>query len=130
MEIIQVTKQMADDLVSLLKKTLDELSEEQRKYVHIYDNKKNALVISYDRDWYPFIGYTWGYNHSPTYLERIPQLLKKIGVIYMQENRVPSGGRVFIDMNCAFYVDDSRKMQFLCTLRWPNGRNIPGEVKN
>ena len=57
-----ISNDEADIFCSALEAVLQELSFPELKKVHLSD--EYGIVISFDKDWQPFLGNTYGYNNS------------------------------------------------------------------
>ncbi len=101
------------------------MSYEQLYEAYLYVWKRNAIAISFNKDWQPFIGYTTGYN-EPDDRTRIfsgCELLKLIqeklkiwhNAITVDIPNEPRGGRVFIKKECVYrYTYESEIVLFRC----------------
>lgn len=121
-----------DELLSSLKNILEESSLKQLNSLNIYDGNKEAIIISFDNVWRPFLGITKGYNKQEerTYFNNIPQLVQLIINKYRSCNRKEPGGRVFLDKNSAYYTDELRKNNVLFLLKYSEIRSIPLEIRD
>lgn len=86
-----------------------------------------GLAISFDNEWYPFVGKTRGYNRESdrrfiedgvSLLDRIVKLLKK----EWTHTGGRTGGRVFITLSGVKRIDSSGAEIDLCTWDWPGKR--------
>ena len=96
-----------------------------------YNDRREALVLSFDGELKPFLNYTKGYHHPKqrrTYFKYVPKVIREIG-----KQMAPyrgTGGRVFIDNQKAYYVDESLGPTHLCKLTWPKDRNVIAEIRS
>ena len=83
-----------------------------------------GLAISFNNEWYPFVGKTRGYNRESdrrfiedgvSLLDRIVKLLKKEWV----KEGGRTGGRIFITLSGVKKIDASGTQIELCTWDWP-----------
>jgi hypothetical protein len=99
--------------------------------LHPYNERREALVLSFDGELNPFLNYTKGYHYPKgrrTYFKTVPKVIREIGK-YMVPYR-GTGGRVFIDNKKAYYVDESLRPNDLCELSWPEDRDVVAEIRS
>ena len=114
-----------DELVNCWQETMDRSS-----IVRPYNARREALVLSFDDDLNPFLNYTKGYHHPKAkriYFKTVPRIIREIG-----NHMVPyrgTGGRVFIDNQKAYCVDEGLISTDLCELDWPKDRDVIAEIK-
>src|SRR5437762_13078141 len=110
----------ADEVIQCWKETMS-----TSPFIRAYNTRREALVLSFDGELKPFLNYTKGYHHPKrrrTYFKYIPKVIREIG-----KQLAPyrgTGGRVFIDNQKAYYVDESLRSTHLCELTWPTDRTI------
>ena len=113
-----LTVQEIEGFRSAIKEVLDQHS------INEFYLGRIGLAISFDKDWYPFVGKTRGYNPESDrryiedgvrLLDRIVNLLKKE---WTRKDGTP-GGRVFITLSGAKRIDESGKEFDLCIWDWP-----------
>lgn len=95
-----------------------------------YNARRDALVLSFDDDLSPFLNYTKGYHHPKggrTYFNTVPRVIREIGKCMGLYRG--SGGRVFIDNQKAYYVDEWLISTDLCELSWPEDRDVITEIR-
>ena len=92
--------------------------------LHLLDDNKEAVVLSFDRFWRPFIGTSYGYNQLDERC-RIPtweNLISLARAKLKYEHRAIDGGRIFITRDSVFYKDENLRKHILFYLIWL-GRN-------
>jgi hypothetical protein len=114
-----------DEFVNAWKETIARSS-----VIRPYNERREALVLSFDDELNPFLNYTKGYHYPKdkrTYFKTVPKVLRQIG-----KRMAPcrgTGGRVFIDNEKAYYIDESLISTDLCELCWPNDRDAIAEIR-
>jgi hypothetical protein len=99
--------------------------------VHPYNARREALVFSFDDELNPFLNYTKGYHHPKRkrpYFETVPRVIREIGKRMVHYRG--TGGRVFIDNQKTYYIDERLISTDLCDLRWPKDRDIIAEIRS
>jgi hypothetical protein len=113
-----------DELVHCWRETMA-----SSRIVRPYNTRREALVFSFDENLNPFLNYTKGYHHPKwkrIYFETVPRVIREIGN-HMASYR-GTGGRVFINNQRAYYVDESLVSTDLCELSWPESRDVIAEI--
>ncbi|MEK6280572.1 MAG: hypothetical protein AABN95_09495 [Acidobacteriota bacterium] len=85
-----------------------------------YNSRREALVLSFDGELNPFLNYTKGYHYPKEkriYFKTVPRVIHEIGKTMAPYRG--TGGRVFIDNEKAYYVDESLISTDLCEISWP-----------
>jgi hypothetical protein len=82
------------------------MSCEQVEEVYLFVKRRNAIAISFDSTWRPFIGVTRGYNcpEDRTYFSGGP-FLALIKSRFRARPREIAGGRVFLTSDYAYHTD-------------------------
>ncbi len=115
----------ADEVVQCWKETMN-----TNPFITAYNTHRQALVLSFDDDLKPFLNYTKGYHHPKAkrpYLKTVPRVIRHLGeLVYPFRG---TGGRVFINREKAYYVDESSISTDLCELSWPKDRDVINEVR-
>ena len=114
-----------DEFVNCWKQTMAD-----SHVVRPYNERRDALVFSFDDDLNPFLNYTKGYHHPKAkriYFRTVPKVIRDIGT-HMAPSR-ETGGRVFVDNEKAYYVDERLVSTDLCELSWPEDRNAVAEIR-
>lgn len=116
-----LTQQDAQTFIQAFADAFERMTLEQLVQVRLHNDDVTALVISFDLDGSPFLGYTRGYN-SPD--KRMP--LRGAGRVLALAcaglktlEGTPPGGRVFFTSERAYRVVNSEKVT-LCTWVWPD----------
>ena len=97
--------------------------------VRPYNPRRNSLVFSFDDNFSPFLNYTKGYHHPKSkrfYFKTVPRVIREIA-----NHMVPyrgTGGRVFLNKQKAFYVDETLVSTDVCELTWPKSRDVIAEI--
>lgn len=95
-----------------------------------YNEKRGALVFSFDCGMRAFLNNTKGwhkdYKNRP-YLSAVPEVFNQIETLLIPYR--DTGGRVFIDNERAYFVDESCKRTDLCALSWADERDVVTEVR-
>ena len=97
--------------------------------VRPYNARRAALVFSFDDELNPFLNYTKGYHHPKSkriYFLTIPRVIREIGRQIAHYRG--TGGRVFLNSQKAYYVDESLISTDLCELIWPENRDAIAEI--
>ena len=110
---IVVDRKQADEFLDCLSSTFQTMSAFQRGTAYFWVEKRDAVAISYNAQWKPFLGYTAGYNPED---ERTPivgwsSVLSEIKDIMRKRPHGISGGRVFLRDSGAFRVVDGAEVQ-------------------
>ena len=116
----------ADEFVGCLGETIVTSSN-----VRPYNPRRDALVLSFDNEFRPFLNYTKGYHSARDrrlYLKNVPELVRQIGERVAPYRR--PGGRVFINGEKAYFDDESLGEIDLCELSWPVNRDVVAEIRS
>lgn len=125
MKRLRVSNSETDDFVESVKDAVDE-----NRIVRPYNELKNALVFSFDSELNAFSNFSKGWHKDRLrrpYFERGATLIEKLEA--MMTIARPSGGRVFVDHDYAYFFDRDSGRTDLCRLVWPNGRNVVDEIR-
>jgi len=119
--IIEVTATDAAEFITCLSETLQQMTVTEREEVRLVVQQRQAVAISWNADYEPFLGYTAGFNEpdSRTAMHRSGFVLNEIGKWLRRRRRSkPRGGRVFITSDVAFTVPYDMPIT-LCKWTWP-----------
>jgi hypothetical protein len=114
-----------DEFINCWKETVARSS-----IIQPYNAHREALVFSFDDELNPFLNHTKGYHYPKEkriYFKTVPRVIREIGE-HLALSR-GTGGRVFIDKEKAYYVDESLMPTSLCELCWPHDRDVVAEIK-
>lgn len=83
--------------------------------MYLFVEQRNAVAISFDSNWKPFIGYTRGYNapEDRTYISGGPFLALVRSRFRSSHQFDIAGGRVFLAANRAYNIDKLYEYTFL-----------------
>ncbi len=127
---LKIQKSEACDFLECWRKTIRQRSS--RETVWPYNEKRGALVFSFDVDMKPFLGNHYGWNRlkikDRTYFSKTPELMTRIGQI-MTSFSDREGGRVFIDDKRSYYVDRLLQKEPLCNLIWPEDIDVVSKIR-
>lgn len=106
------------DFLWSIKNTLLEMPPDQVKELYFYVMRRNAVAISFDSRWQPFIGITKGYNYSEdrTYISGGGAFLALIKSKFRACPHEISGGRVFLRSDRAYHVTVTSEEEIF--IRW------------
>ena len=95
----------------------------RRSSLYLYSWERNAIVISFDSKWKPYLCEEKGYNTKSqrTYIYPIKDVFKIVIQAYQKAGRDQNGGRSFFTSDCVFYVDESNDIFDLVRWDWPLG---------
>ena len=129
LEIVSRAEQ--DDFLSAVRSSVQRMTETQRYEVYSYSRQRNSLVVSFDRKWKPFWGYSFGFNQLEvrTYIRRC-KVLRMVGFHLESFHFNINGGRVFMDSKKALRVDEYNQTHLLCNWYWVTGDDIVRDVQN
>jgi hypothetical protein len=114
-----------EEFVNCWQETMDRSS-----IIRPYNVRREALVLSFDDELNPFLNYTKGYHYPKGkrfYFETVPKVIRDIGKRLGPYRG--TGGRVFIDNQRAYYVDELLIRTDLCELSWPENRDVIAEIR-
>lgn len=121
-----LTQQEAQAFIQVFEDAFARMTPEQLDQVRFHNDDMTALVISFDMDCSPFLGYTRGHN-SPD--KRTPLrgagrvlALACAGLKALADD--PPGGRIFFTAEDAYRVVNREKVT-LCTWVWPGENANP-----
>ena len=115
-----------DELINCWEETMASSS-----IVRPYNSRREALVLSFDDDLSPFLNYTKGYHYPKAkriYFETVPRVIREIRNLMAPYRG--TGGRVFIDNQRIYFVDEHLISTDLCDLSWPDGRDVIAEIRD
>lgn len=104
-----------------------------RDLVAPYDDRQDAIVLSFDVNLNPFFGNAWGQNESEqkTPFKNTPLALKRIREEMLALPTRRMGGRIFITNNRSYYRDYPLPYERkICDLTWPEDLDIVGKVRD
>jgi len=107
------------------------MTQVQLHQVHLFNEELEAIYISYNGQWEPFIGFTAGLNPEEDrgYLPEKIWLLDRIGEFLDELNLGIPGGRVMINSTGVLKRFDDNAIQFLCVFTW-DGCDFWGTIWN
>lgn len=107
-----------------IKNTLLKMPPDQVQEVYFYVMKRNAIAISFDSAWQPFIGVTRGYNHleERTYISGGGAFLALIKSRFKTCPHEISGGRVFLKADYAYRVTATSEEEIFIRWIWLGNR--------
>jgi len=116
---VDITENQAKDFVESIQRALIA----QKSSLYLYSWERNAIVISFDDEWNPFLCAVKGYNTKPqrTKIYPIGDVFKMVIHAYQKAGRDQYGGRSFFTSDCVFYVDESNDIFELVRWDWPLG---------
>ena len=110
-----IPRKDALDFLSGIERSLLNMSEDEIYKMYLFVEHRNAVAISFDSSWRPFIGYTRGYN-SPEERAKISGgaflALVRSRFQTSHQSEIP-GGRVFLAANRAYNIDEVYEYTFL-----------------
>ena len=113
---------MAKNFLLVVDDTLTRMSQTQKEEVYLYNSIKDGIVISYDRRYTPFLGYTKGKNKSQRQFPKMPiqdPVLANIKRhLLLGRKKGPPGGRVFISNEMVITCPKDEHI-ILCYWKWP-----------
>ena len=124
MTILKIEETDVDDFVGRWKETI-----QRSAYVEPFNEEKEALVVSFDNKMKPFLIYTKGYHSDfkkRRYFETIPRVLLEVANLLSRCRE--EGGRVFMDKQYAYFVDESMERTNICGLMWPKETDAIGQI--
>ncbi len=123
-----------DEFLLNFKNTIKELTFERLCTLYLYNKRNDTFMISFDKDWQPFIGRTSSYNYPEdrTYLKQpIPSLYGAIAEAY-QIKRIfhhCAGGRLFIMNHFCYFKETESEIYPVCKLIWPSRKTAHSGLK-
>lgn len=122
-----------DELISAAKEIFEPMSTYEILALHPFDADKKAIVISFDKNWEPFVGQSRGFNNPEDRIyfssKQLPQLLLKIRSTLQRQGRQIPGGRIFIDRNSVFFIDKQKEKNRLFLIEYSKTRDIAKEFE-
>ena len=132
--VLHVDQPTFDEFLINFKNTIKELTFERLSNLYLYNKGSDTYMISFDKDWQPFIGRTSGYNHpcDRTYLKQpLPSLYSDIAAAY-SITRVfhhCAGGRLFISNHYCYFKETEAEIYPICKLIWPTRKTAHTGLK-
>ena len=125
---LDITSEDASELIAGYRSLLLGKRPQEIYSLYIYSGNKNALPVSYNSEWRPFIGRTYGHNPESWRVHFNPgiSVLEGVGKALRRLGREIRGGRVFLTSTGAFCVEGTSKIDLLNWL-WPE-RDIVDSV--
>jgi hypothetical protein len=123
-----ITIEHTDALKEAIKRRLSEVNDDDLFNVFLIAD--GALVISFDNDWAPFIGFGHGYNEPDhrIYLPRNIHILNLCAESLERQGMDIPGGRVFINNKYAFHKIGALSA-VICIWNW-KGSNFVSEISS
>jgi len=121
---LRISNSETEDFVDCVKDAITE-----NRIVKPYNELKDALIFSFDAELNAFSNFSKGWHKERRrrpYFERGTTLIEELEAMMITAR--PSGGRVFIDNDYAYFFDRDSDRTNLCSLEWPNGRNVVDEI--
>lgn len=124
-----ITSQQAMIFTDAISEALAELP--WNELMKLYLISEGNLVISFDSDYRPFIGQTYGYNriNQRIYFNGNNDVINNIAFALEATGRDVNGGRVFINSDCACYHNGFCRQAFI-TFDWQSHNDPVKSIQN
>ena len=117
---VEISRPQAKAFYEVIRSALEFRNPSYVADLYLFSNDRNAIVVSFDGSWRPFLCETRGYNipanrlrlnHNNEILKLVAKALKYLG-------RDQSGGRTFINSQGVVCVEDQSVIE-LVSWNWP-----------
>lgn len=117
---LTVTSDQAREFLIAIENAIRTMTEFQLQQIYFLNHDLQAIHLSYDGEYRPFIGFTAGFNYKDdrVYLSKNIWLLIQIGKYLKELNLSKPGGRVFINSYQVKRRSDDYRLHDLCCFEW------------
>ncbi len=115
----------ADEVLEFLERVQEAIDRPPPEWLYLMNPGRDGLPISFDRDWYPFLGKRYGYNepNERRYLPDGIRLIERIKPILETDSILAGdaipGGRCFFGSTGVVRISRSMQRRQVVIWQWP-----------
>lgn len=115
----------ADEVAEFLQNVEEVIKRPPAEWLYLMNPGGDGLPISFDHEWYPFIGKTQGFNppdrrrYLPDGIRIIERIKEPIRVAWLLSGENIAGGRYFFASTGVFRINAAGERRKVISCNWP-----------